>query len=97
MRKTMSKAKTPKQLEEERFEQNLDQAVRVFLATPGVLSKLLGNKSFVKETLLETRKVKKDPLEIKGLGDKYNLPSEDINQGLSEVEEMIVKMLGEQD
>jgi hypothetical protein len=92
-----TKTKTRKQLEEERFEQILDQEVRTFLATPGVLSKLLGNKSFVKETLLETRKVKKDPVEIKGLGDKYNLPSEDINQGLAEVEEMMVKMLGEED
>jgi len=92
-----TKTKTRKQLEEERFEQILDQEVRTFLATPGVLLKLLGNKSFVKETLLETRKVKKDPVEIKGLGDKYNLPSEDINQGLAEVEEMMVKMLGEED
>ena len=60
-----TKTKTRKQLEEEIFEQILDQEVRTFSATPGVLSKLLGNKSFVKEPLLETRKVKKDPVEIK--------------------------------
>lgn len=92
----MSK-KQKKQAQEERekrFEDSLDKLVRVML-TPEAVSSLLKDKAFVKKALLETRKVQRDEDDIKELGDKYNVSSQMVSAGLTEVEEVFTKILGE--
>ena len=69
----MSKKKKKKQVPEKRFEDPLDELIRIMLITTGVTEGLLKNKDFVKEALLETRKAQQDKDDIKGLGNKYNL------------------------
>ncbi len=88
------KKKSHKKKKDDVFEQELDSFVRSLL-TPEIIGHLLSQKSFVKATLAETRKAKKDPTDIKGLGEKYNLPSAQVSHELEGVEEMLAKILGE--
>ena len=92
----MSKKKKKKQVPEKRFEDPVDELIRIMLITPGVTEGLLKNKDFVKEALLETRKAQKDKDDIKGLGNKYNLHSEEVTLGLAGVEELFTKILDEE-
>lgn len=75
-------------------ERALDSLVNSLL-TPEMIGYLLTQKSFVQATLEETRKAKKDPSDIKGLGEKYSLPSNQVSQELEGVEQMLAKILGE--
>ena len=88
-------AKQAQEEQEKRFEDSLDELVRIMLITPGVTEGLLKNKTFVKEALLETQKAQKNKDDIKGLGDKYHVSSQEISGGLSEVEEVLTKILGD--
>ena len=76
-------------------EEMLDIFVRAML-TPKNVAFLLKDKSFVKETLKETRKAQKDKEDIKGLGEKYHVDPGSVEQSLGEVEEMLTKILGDQ-
>lgn len=88
------KKKSHKKKKDDVFEQELDSFVRSLL-TPEIIMRLLSQKSFVKATLEETRKAKKDPSDIKGLGEKYSIPSDQVSHELSEVEQMLAKILGD--
>ncbi|MBN8511904.1 MAG: hypothetical protein J0L79_02575 [Rickettsiales bacterium] len=92
----MSKKKkqSKKNKKDDVSEEVLDSFVRSML-TPEVIVHLLKNKDFVKATIAETRKAKKDPSDIKGLGDKYKLPADQVSDGLDDVEQMLTKMLGD--
>lgn len=90
MAKTKPRAKPKKGFSEE----DLDSMVNSILSCPGVVETLLSNKEFLREAVKETRKVKKDPIELKGLGNKYGASPQETAVGLSEVEELFVTLLG---
>ncbi len=75
-------------------ERELDSLVNSLL-TPEMIGYLLTQKSFVKAALEETRKAKKDVSDIKGLGEKYSLPTDQVSHGLDDVEQTLAKILGE--
>lgn len=88
----MSKKKKSKK--DKTVERELDSFVSALL-TPEMIEYLLTQKGFVKATLAETRKAKKDASDIKGLGEKYKLPADQVSDGLDDVEQMLTKMLGD--
>jgi hypothetical protein len=96
MGEEMSKKKkqSKKNKKDDVSERELDSLVSALL-TPEMIRYLLTQKDFVKATLAETRKAKKDPSDIKGLGDKYKLPADQVSDGLDDVEQMLTKMLGD--
>lgn len=76
-------------------EEALDFIVRAML-TPKTISLLLQDKSFVRKALSETIKAKSDKDDMKGLGEKYSVSSESIEQNLKAVEDIFTKILGDQ-
>ncbi len=98
MSKKRSKVETHKPSKQEESggisEEALDFLIRAML-TPEMIFGLLQNKGFVKEVLGETRKAKEDKEDIKGLSEKYSVKTKSVEQSLEEVEEMFIKILGQ--
>ncbi len=92
--KNQKNKQSAREKSDEISEEALDFLVRAML-TPKTVALLLQDKAFVKGALNETRKAKQDKEDIQGLGVKYSVSSESVEEVLGDVEEIFTKILGD--
>ena len=77
-------------------EEELDNVIiMLLLQNPTFINDVLKNPTFVKDALHETKKAKDDSKDKESLAKKYGITSSDVDNGLHQTEELLLKILGD--